>query len=119
MVNETPDNGTSPGDGTGDIYMIVSDSGEPVAVIDMDKITGEGAKLAFAVAAHCGDPGAMDQIQAATLDRVGVEAFGYVAACALRTMAEHILSPSFDVAQAYGTDLRAGMRAIAESRDPS
>lgn len=105
-------------DGPNDMYVLVGDQGEPVAMIDMEKITDEGTKLAFALAAHSNDPAEMDRVQVETLTRVGTEAFGYVAACALRTMAEHILSPSFGVAEAHGTDLRAGMKAIAEGRDP-
>lgn len=105
-------------DSPNDTYLLVGDQGEPIAMIDMTRITDEGTALAFALAANCDDPDEMDQIQNATLERVGAKEFGYVTACALRTMAEHILSPSFGVAEAHGTDLRAGMRAIAEGRDP-
>lgn len=103
----------------GDIYMIVGDQGEPIAVVDMEKITDEGTNFAFTMAAHSNDPAVLDRIQAAVLQRVGPEAFGYICANALRVMTQEILSPSFDVAMAYGTDLRAGMLAIAEGRDPS
>jgi hypothetical protein len=99
-------------------YLIVGDNGEPIGMADMDKITDEGTKLAFAFAAHSNDPGMLDQIQAETPTRASVESFGYVLASALRVMTEDILSPSFDVAHAYGTDLRAGMRAISEGRQP-
>lgn len=101
-----------------DTYMIVGDDGEPIAMADMNQITDAGTRLAFAFAANADDPAALDRIQVETLTRVGAGAFGYVCANALRTMTEHILSPSFDVAEAHGTDLRAGMRAIAEGRQP-
>lgn len=103
---------------TDDIYMLVGDDGEPLGVLDMQMISDEGIRLAFAFAANCDNPTALDHIQVETLTRVGVAAFGYVCANALRAMAEHILSPSFDVAAAHGTDLRSGMRAIAEGRQP-
>lgn len=101
-----------------DIYMIVGDDGEPLGMVDMDEIQTEGTRLAFAMAAVSNDPDALDRVQAAFLDRVGVASFHYVVASALRVMTEHILSPSFDVAMAYGTDLREGMRKIAAGEDP-
>ncbi|MER7459216.1 hypothetical protein [Micromonospora sp. NPDC126480] len=103
---------------TDDTYVIVGDDGQPLGVTNMTMITDEGTKLAFAFAAHCDDAAALDRIQTDTLTRVGPDTFGYVCANALRTLAEHILSPSFDVAQAHGTDLRAGMRAIAQGEQP-
>lgn len=101
-----------------DTYMIVGDDGEPLGILDLDAIQDEGTKLAFNLAANCNDPEALDRIQAETLTRVGVASFHYIVANALRVMTEHILSPSFDVAQAHGTDLRAGMRAVAEGSQP-
>ncbi|MEV5691135.1 hypothetical protein [Micromonospora globbae] len=99
-------------------FLIQDDDGKPVGLLDMTAITDEGTRLAFAFAAHCDDPAALDRIQTETLARVGVAAFGYVCANALRTITEHVLNPSFAVAAAHGTDLRTGMRAIAEGRQP-
>jgi hypothetical protein len=101
-----------------DTYMIVDGNGEPLGMLDLDAIHEEGTKFAFALAAVCNDPDALDRLQYETLRRVGVASFHYIVANALRVMAQHILSPSFDVARAHGTDLRAGMRAIAEGRQP-
>lgn len=100
-------------------HLVVDDNGLPIGIFDADMITDEGTRFAFALAAACDEPDAVQRIQAETLARVGTASFGYVAASALSVMVEHILSPSFDVAQAHGTDLRAGMRAIAEGRSPS
>jgi hypothetical protein len=101
-----------------DTYLLVGDRGEPLGMIDMGRVTDLGTALAFELAAVCDDPAAMHRVQAAMLAHVGVRTFGYVAACALRQLAEHILSPSLDVATAHGTDLRPGIRAIADGREP-
>lgn len=99
-------------------YLIVGDNGEPLGVADIDQITTVGTELAFAMAAHCDDAAQLDRIVADYLARVGTASFGYVAACALRIMAEQILSPSLDVVATAGHDLRPGIRAIAEGRQP-
>lgn len=101
-----------------DTYLIVGDDGEPLGMVDMEQIADDGTRLAFAMAAVCDDPAALDRIQAETLTRVGAGAFGYVAANALRTVVEHVLSPALDVAQAHGTDLRDGLRKIAAGETP-
>lgn len=100
-------------------HLVVDDNGLPVGIFDADQITDEGTRFAFALAAVCDDPDALQRVQAETLARVGTASFGYVAASALGVMTEHILSPSFEVAEAHGTDLRSGMRAIASGRNPS
>lgn len=102
-----------------DTYLVTDDNGEPLGVFNADAIEAEGAKYAHALAAACDDPAALDRINGQTLARVGVESFGYVAANALRVMTEHVLSPCLDVAAAHGTDLRVGLRAIADGRDPA
>ena len=88
-------------------------------MFNVDQIEAAGVKYAYALAAVCDDPAALDRVNAETLARVGVESIGYVCASALRVMTEHILSPCLDVAAAHGTDLRGGLRAIADGRDPS
>jgi hypothetical protein len=103
---------------SGETYLVVSDSGEPIGLFDRQRIEDEGCRFAFALAAACGHPAELDRVQAETLARVGTESFGYIAANALRVVVEHILSPVLDVAEAHGTDLRASIRAVAESRDP-
>lgn len=102
-----------------DTYLIVDDHGSPIGMADMDQITTDGTKLAFALAACCDDPAAMDRVQAQTLARVGTGTFGYVAACAVRILAAEILSPTLDVAAAHGSDLRAGIRRIAAGEEPT
>lgn len=118
----TPDPGrhddAGRGAGMAETYLVVTDSGEPVGVFDRQRIEDEGCRFAFALAAVCDDPAALDRVQAETLARVGTESFGYVAANALRVVVEDILSPALEVAEAHGTDLRPGIRAVAEGRDP-
>jgi hypothetical protein len=105
--------------GNNSTHLVVDDHGLPVGIFNADQISDEGTRFAFALAAVCDDPDAIQRVQAETLARVGTPSFGYVAACALSVVVEHILSPSFAVAEAHGTDLRAGMRAISEGRNPS
>lgn len=102
-----------------DQYLILDDDGVPTGIINMDQVHTEGTRFAFALAAVCDDPTAMGAVQDDTLARLGVDMFSYVAACAVRVMAEHILSPAFDVAKVYDTDLRAGMAAIAAGETPT
>jgi hypothetical protein len=99
-------------------YMIVGDNEEPIGMVDMDIITTEGTKFAFALAAACNDEQAVARIQAETLARVGTKSFGYVCANALGVMTTEILAPTFEVTRTYGTDLQEGMRRIAAGETP-
>lgn len=100
------------------LYVVTDDAGTPIGMFDADVITTEGTKLAFAMAAVCDDRAALLRVQEETLSRVGPDSYGYIAGNALAVMSEHILGPTFKVARAYGTDLQAGMAAIAEGRTP-
>ncbi|MBB5785988.1 hypothetical protein [Jiangella mangrovi] len=99
-------------------YFVVSDDNEPIGIFNLDQVETEATRYAHALAAASDDPAALDRINAETLARVGVDSIGYVCASALRIVVEHILSPVLDVAAAHGTDLREGLRAIADGRDP-
>lgn len=100
------------------LYVVTDDNGQPIGVFDVDVITTEGTKLAFAMAAVCDDKDALLQVQQDLLNRVGPDSFGYIVGNALAVMAEHILAPTFAVTRAYGTDVQAGMAAIANGKDP-
>jgi len=99
-------------------FLLTEDDGEPLGVIDMDLVHDAGTRLAFRLAASCGDPAALDRILAETLTAVGSKGFGYVAASALRVLAEHVLDPSLTAGEAAGVHLRAGLTALADGRDP-
>lgn len=77
-----------------DNVMIVDDNGAPLAMLDLDQMQGHSIALAYDMAQHCGDPDALDEVSAKWIDKVGVDAFGYVAAGALRLMAHNILEPT-------------------------
>lgn len=100
------------------IYLVTAEDGSPLGMFDPDQISTEGTKFAFDLARVCDDPAEILRVQEETLERVGSASYGYVCANALAVMAEYILGPSFEVARAYGTDLQAGMRDIAEGRQP-
>lgn len=99
-------------------FLVMSEQGEPIGVFNPQQIIDEGTKFAFDLAAVCDSPILVKQVQQKTLERVGSEMFGYVCANALDVMTEHILAPSFELAKAYGTDLQAGMAAIAKGEHP-
>lgn len=100
-------------------HLLTDDDGSPVAFIDMDAITDAETELAFRMAAHCGDPVALDTITHDVMTKVGTGTFGYVAACALRLLAEQILEPALTAGEAAGVHLRPGLLALSEGRDPA
>lgn len=99
-------------------YLVTDDNGNPLYFANMDQITSEGGGLAMALAAVAGDRAEIARISAETLDRLGVEMFGMVAANALNTMADYILGGAFDVAMAHGVDMRDAMRRIVRGESP-
>ena len=99
-------------------YLIVGDDGQPIGVANMDQITDHGTKYAFDLAANCADPQKARQIGADLLLEIGPDAFGYACANAVQVLATEILSPCLDVAAAAGQNLRPGITALAEGRDP-
>lgn len=97
-------------------YLITGDDGEPIGVADMDQVVTAGTQLAFKLAGARSEY-EVEGIQAAAVREHG-KAFGYVAASALGVVVREILHPTFEVCRAHGTDVQAGMRAIAEGRQP-
>lgn len=94
---------------TPDRFLIVDDDGMPLAAVDTAHIQADATMLAYSMAMACNDPDQLDSVAAAALARVGVDGFGYVAAGALRILAEHILEPSLQVCARLGCDLRPGL----------
>lgn len=99
-------------------FIITDDDGTPTAAVDMDLVTDLGTKLAFRLAAER-DRNTRQTIAAEVLAEIGDGGFGYVCACAMQVLASEILHPALDVAAAAGADVRPGLEAIAEGRDPS
>jgi hypothetical protein len=100
------------------MYLVTAADGTPIGFFDKDLIELEGASLAANLAAYCDDPDRIQAICAQSLALVGPEQYGYVAANALTLLAREFLSPALDVSAAAGTDLRPGLRAIANGEDP-
>ncbi|MEZ5151677.1 hypothetical protein [Rhodococcus zopfii] len=73
--------------------MLVDDDGHPLGMMNIDRVQSDSIEMAYEMAMHCGDEDALDALSAKWLDRVGVDAFGYVAAGALRMMTHNILDP--------------------------
>lgn len=100
-------------------YLVTDDNGLPLHFTNFETITTEGASLAMAMAAASHDKDAVMGVCAAVLDRVGPDMYGYVIANAAIVLATDVLSPALDVAAAHGTDLRAGIAAIARGEQPT
>ncbi len=86
--------------------MIVDDNGQPLSVMDIDRMQSDSIELAYEMAMHCGDQDALDAIAAKWLTRVGVDGFGYVAAGALRMMTHFILDPTLQTVDQLAPQLR-------------
>lgn len=103
-------------------YLLTGDDGAPIGMIDVDLIQAEGTALSYAMAAAAGDLEQLDAITAATLQRVGTDAFGYIVAVAARQLAEGVVAPLLEVVDRVREvgvvvpDLRAG---LADARDHS
>lgn len=100
-------------------YIVTDEQGAPAAFVNVDQIQAQATRLAYDMAVACGDPGRLTEITTAHLTEAGHEAFGYVAAAALRTLAEHVLDPVLEVtdelhrAGYLSHDLRSGLEDAA------
>lgn len=96
-------------------YLVTDSDGAPTGFVDVDQIQAQATRLAYDMAVACSDPTHLEQVTTAHLAEAGAEAFGYVAAAALRILAEHVLDPVLQVtgelhrAGYLSQDLRAGL----------
>lgn len=95
------------------VYLVTDENGIPVSFFDKDQIDTDGVRFAFELAAACADENAVDQVVTKTIDRVGVDGFGYIAAAALSIMTKEILAPTLQVTDAVGVDLRTMLGKLA------
>lgn len=110
MTTDLPDN-----------LLVVDDDGMPKAFVSVDTIQNQATRFAFDLAEVCHDPAALDAVNARHLAEAGVDAFGYVAAAALRIVVHHVLEPTLQVTDAlhdHGRgplhhNLRAGLADAA------
>ncbi|AZI58384.1 hypothetical protein EH165_09770 [Nakamurella antarctica] len=100
-------------------YMLVDDDGAPLGMVDPEAISTAGARLAFEFANACDDQDALNQITARYITEAGPAGFGYVATAALSIITTVVLSGVLAVTDALGTDMRTGIKALAEGRDPN
>ncbi|RZU31164.1 hypothetical protein [Blastococcus saxobsidens] len=96
-------------------HFLVGDDGEPLGVVDIDVIQARATVLGFELATFHDDPPEIDRVMAEALTELGPEAFGYVAAAALRHVVENVVNPLMDVADAAGVgdSVHAGLVAAA------
>ncbi|QAY62902.1 hypothetical protein ET495_06190 [Xylanimonas allomyrinae] len=103
--------------------LVTDTAGLPIAFVDVDTVQSQAIRLAYDMAEACHDPDALDTVAARHLTEAGTDAFGYVAAAALRMLARHVLDPVLDVTDAlhdHGRgplqhDLRAGLADAARN----
>lgn len=86
--------------------MLIDDNGEPIGVMDLDRMQSDAIELAYEMAMYCDDETTLDTISEKWLNRVGVDAFGYVAAGALRMMTHYILDPTLQTVDKLAPQLR-------------
>ncbi|MFD4368978.1 hypothetical protein [Rhodococcus sp. NPDC058521] len=86
MTNQIPENA-----------LIVDDNGSPIAMMNIDQVQMQAIQLGNEMAAACHDHDALDALSEKWINRVGVDAFGCVAAGALRHVVADILDPSLHV----------------------
>lgn len=98
-------------------HIIVDDFGLPTAVADMGQIERDATLLAYRMAARCENPLAMNELACSEVVRIGEDGFGYVAAAALRILAEHILAPTLEVSRQLGVDLTPGLYAALQNAE--
>ncbi|MFJ1510910.1 hypothetical protein [Cellulosimicrobium funkei] len=102
-------------------YVLTDENGIPTGVLDVDRIQAQATRLAYDMAVYSDDPTMLEQVSTQHLAEAGTEAFGYVAASALRILAEHILEPVLMVTDrlhkvgALHHDLRAGLEDAADN----
>lgn len=99
--------------------MVLDDNGMPMAVMNVDEIQSQSIKLAYEMGAVCGDPAALDALSAKWVAHLGPDAFGYVAAGALRALAQHVLDPTIKVVERIAPDMDLRAQLAASAADPS
>lgn len=106
---------------TNTTFVVTDDAGTPSAVVNNDELQTQATLLAYDVAEHAGDPEAITTVMASHLVAAGPGGFGYVAAAALRILAEHVLNPVLEVTDQLHRhghlqhDLRAGLGDAARN----
>ncbi|QCQ93035.1 hypothetical protein [Rhodococcus sp. SGAir0479] len=74
--------------------MLVDATGAPIAMMNIDQMQSDSIALAYDMARNSHDEQALDESSVRWLNKIGADAFGYVAAGALRTMTHYILDPT-------------------------
>lgn len=98
--------------------IVTDENGIPAASVDLDQVQAAGARLALRIAAVCGDPELVAGVQERAIAEHG-EAYRYVVAAALQSLANEVLAPLLEVADELHRDgrieqdLRAGLARIA------
>lgn len=102
-------------------HFLIDDDGRPLGMFDVDLIQADATALAYALAVAANDRSELERVSSEWLQRVGAAGFGYVAAAAMRQLAEGVVGPLLDVLDSTRSatgipqqDLCAG---LAEARD--
>jgi hypothetical protein len=96
--------------------MIIGDDGQPLSMLDIDRMQSDATILMYRLAAVAGDDAEVDRVAEEWLSSVGPDYAGYVSAAALSLTVRCILGPLLDVVDEAlpHIDFRA---KLAESRD--
>ena len=108
---------TAPADGPR-MHMLFGPDGMPSGMLNVDRITDAGTRLAFGLTAVSEDPAAVDVIIRMALERYGADEFAYVAASALSVVVRHVVAPCAEpVLAAAGRDIRADAARVLDGFD--
>lgn len=83
MTDDSPTFGT---------YLLTDDDGSPVAAIDLDMVSANSTRLAYALCAVSGDDAAINRVAAEWVQRLDT-AYGYTAAAALTATVRMVVEP--------------------------
>ncbi|WNV89023.1 hypothetical protein [Umezawaea sp. Da 62-37] len=93
--------------------MLLDDEGNPVALMNATLANTRGRNLAFALAAHCDNTDAVQDLLAKTARSMEAEEFRPAAIIALQTLSRVILSGVVETSRAQGVDSLPDLRFIA------
>jgi hypothetical protein len=92
--------------------LLATDQAAPA--LPVDPYQSAGSRLGYDLAAASDDPTALDQLWADALTTHGPEAFGHVAAAALRHVIEHVVHPLVDLAERHSHPARQRLTDAAD-----
>jgi hypothetical protein len=99
------------------VLLVHNGQGQPIGVFNLDDITSDGARYAYQLAAIADDPDAVGRLHRETLQRVGHQEYGYLAAAALNFMTIALLDGAFEAFRQLGFDPKVVLQQIVTAEE--